>query len=242
MIHAFGDSFVVGDQDDFIGDQNTDPNNPPTHNMNEKDREKYLKYNVSFVSIIAQHLNTKLKNYAVRGTGNFPQLDKLWTNLIDGNIVRDDIVFFGITTGIRDRLGSLTNENRNSLSILHHGNWADLDGVLNADQYYILSILSQMSSMFNVRIIKFNLFDNPMGKLNDDLRKRLTFPDYIGDGKEGTTLVDILNDTWGEAIHHPYHTLLEIPIGYENLYTFKKHPSILGHQKLANWFIKELEF
>ena len=81
MIHAFGDSFVVGDQDDYINDKNTDPESAPTHNMSEATRTEYLKYNVSFAALIAKQLDTKLKNHAVRGTGNFPQLDLLFDQL-----------------------------------------------------------------------------------------------------------------------------------------------------------------
>lgn len=227
MIHAFGDSFVVGDQDDYIGDPNTDPNNPPTHGMNEHERTQYLKYNVSFASLISKQLNTGLKNYAVRGTGNYPQLDMLWNQLVDKNITANDIVLFGVTTGIRDRAGSLDYKDLSkSLSVLHLANWKNIGDIPKVDQFYILSTLTQLSLAFNVRIIKFNLFDQALN---------FKFDDYLNG-----SLIDVLNDTYGQNISHPYHDQLTVPTGYEQLYTYKKHPSIQGHQKIANWFLENI--
>jgi hypothetical protein len=229
MIHAFGDSFVVGDQDDYINDKNTDPESAPTHNMSEATRTEYLKYNVSFAALIAKQLDTKLKNHAVRGTGNFPQLDLLFDQLNNKEITSNDVVLFGITTGIRDRAGLLDYNNlHKSLSVLHLGNWAEIDAIPKTDQFYVLSILSQLSLMFNVRIIKFNLFTRALD---------YKFDDYLTG-----TLVDILNDTYAQGITHPYHDQLKIPAGYQELYTYKKHPSIAGHKKIAHWFLDNIKF
>jgi hypothetical protein len=229
MIHAFGDSFVVGDQDDYIGDANTDPDSTPAHNMNEQERTEYLKYHVSFVSLIARHLGQNLKNHAVRGSGNFPQLDLLFRALCNQEIGKNDLVLFGITTGIRDRAGLLDYNNLNkALSVLHLGNWKNIDDIPVVDQYYIISVLSQLSQSFGVRIIKFNLFDQAL-----DHR----FEDYLSG-----TLIDILNDTYGQNIQHPYHDQLTIAPGYEKFYTHKKHPSVLGHQKIAHWFLDNIKF
>ena len=74
-LHAFGDSFVSGDQDDFIHDHH--PSHPPTHNMEYHERDQYLKYNVSFISLVAKQLNFDFENYSDRGSGNIPQLDRL---------------------------------------------------------------------------------------------------------------------------------------------------------------------
>ena len=84
-LHAFGDSFVVGDQDE----------------KDDKNKE-YLKYNVSFVSIIAKHFGIELVNYSESGSGNFSQLDKLFLNLKYGTIQKNDVVLFGMTSTSRD--------------------------------------------------------------------------------------------------------------------------------------------
>jgi hypothetical protein len=233
MIHAFGDSFVVGDQDDFIGDKNTNLDHPPTHGMNEPDRVHYLKYNVSFPALIAKNLNVTCKNHAVRGTGNYPQLDLLYTQLNHGKINPGDIVMFGLATAIRDRIGLLDYRQPDSLSVLHIGNWTNMDNVKGADQFYVLSALCQLASIFSVKIIKFNIFDN-------SINKSTLFSDYVGNGLPGTTLIDILNNTWLKNTQHPYHTKITIPQEYKELYTHNCHPSILGHQKIADWFLKNI--
>ena len=55
-LHAFGDSFIVGDQDDFLHEV---PDAP--HQMDWDERLEYLKTQVSFVSILADHYGYKLK-------------------------------------------------------------------------------------------------------------------------------------------------------------------------------------
>ena len=242
-IHAFGDSFVVGDQDDFLDDTNTI--SAPAHGMNFGERVKFLKYNVSFVALIAKQLNVELINYAERGTGNFPQLDKLWLACNNNQINADDIVLFGMTTTTRDRIGcniieKTTSENygeflvdRQLITSCNHGTI----GVI--DQFYILSVLEKITNLFNVRIIKFNLFDNPSDYSNVN---NINFLDFVGANIKGNTLIDIINDTWGQGIKNPYHDQLIIKNGYEQYYTTKKHPSILGHQKIANWFLKNINF
>ena len=103
-LHAFGDSFIVGDQDDFLHN----------HNMTYDERVEYLKNNVSFVSILAKHYGYSLKNQSERGSGNFPQLDRLWLNLTNGVIKEGDIVLFGLTTFIRDRFQLINFEHSTS--------------------------------------------------------------------------------------------------------------------------------
>ena len=90
MIHAFGDSFVVGDQDDFVHDHPAGV--VPDHNMGYDDRLEFLKYEVSFAAIIAKNYNQQMKNYAVRGSGNLPQIDRLFNELVAGTIAPDDII------------------------------------------------------------------------------------------------------------------------------------------------------
>jgi len=244
-LHAFGDSFIVGDQDDFL--EEIPKNIKPVHNMKYDDRVEYLKYNVSFVSIIAKHLNLELINYAVRGSGNYPQLDKLWLNLLSGNIKENDIVLFGFTTSGRDRIQAMFCEK----VVDHHYGESIIDRkllkegpsstIFETDHFYVLSILEMLSKKFNVRIIKFNLFDNALDYSNDNIKRLYDFTDFIGYNIKGNTLIDIINDTWGQGIKNPQHTLLDIPEGYEKYYSRLKHPSIEGHKKIADWFLQHVK-
>ena len=58
-LHAFGDSFIVGDQDDWL--HLKDPNIKYKHRMHFEERLEYVKYSVSFVSILAKHYNYNLQ-------------------------------------------------------------------------------------------------------------------------------------------------------------------------------------
>jgi hypothetical protein len=241
-LHAFGDSFVQGDQDDFLHD--LQPGVVPNHNMNFLERVEYLRNNVSFASIIAKRLGYDYKNYAERGSGSYPQIDKLWNNLIDNTIIDGDIVLFGITTISRDR--SSAHKFEESISSSYAERIADRTMLLTgafkqlheADYFYILSVLSQIETTFNIKIIKFNLFDNPLDDSKNHIHKLFNFNNFVGNGLIGNTLVDILNDTWGSNNRYPYHTALSIPDKFQHLYTVKKHPSINGHLKIAEWFLK----
>ena len=93
-IHAFGDSFVAADQDERHDDL---------------EYREYLKYNVSFAALIAEHLNVPLVNCAEYGSGNYPQIDRLILNLQNEKIKSDDIVLFGFTSSIRGRSASVKN-------------------------------------------------------------------------------------------------------------------------------------
>lgn len=245
-LHAFGDSFVLGDQDDFL--EELPKNIKPTHNMNYDTRINYLKHNVSFAKLIANHYDLDYENYACRGSGNYPQLDKLWINLTNGNIKQNDIVLFGITTAARDRIQSIYFDK--SISHTHGEVLMHRDLLLNGnnnhifqmDLFYILSILESMSKQFNIKIIKLHLFDNSMDYGNDDLVKYYNFTDYIGNGIKGNTTVNIINDTWGKpSAFCPNHDY-DILNGYENYWTRKHHPSIDGHRKIADWLIKNEYF
>jgi hypothetical protein len=243
-LHAFGDSFVQGDQDDFLHD--LQPRVAPTHSMNFLERVDYLRNNVSFASKIAKRLGYDYKNYAERGSGSYPQIDKLWNGLMDGIIVKGDVILFGITTISRDR--SSTHKFEESISQSCAERIADRSMLLTgafkqlheADYFYILSILSQIETTFNVKIIKFNLFDNPLDDSKSHIRDLFKFNNFVGTGLIGNTLVDILNNTWGSKNRYPYHTALNIPAEFRHLYTVKKHPSVDGHLKIAEWFLKNI--
>jgi hypothetical protein len=247
-LHAFGDSFVVGDQDDFYNDPNTSKTNPPTHGMSYNERLEYIKYNVSFVSIIAKHLKLDLINFAERGSGNYPQIDRLLINLLNGKIKAGDLVFFGITTLVRDRLQlidfkkSYSSDYGPCLIDRELLNQSDMDQICKIDLLCILSILERLSKTYNIKILTFNLFTNILTDMSDEDKLPYNIENNIFLTKEGNTLIDILNDTWGQVTNHPYHDRLEIPSKYEYLYTNKKHPSIEGHKKIASWWINNIQF
>jgi len=239
-LHAFGDSFIVGDQDDFLHEV---PD--ATHGMPWDERIKYLKTQVSFVAILAQHYGYDLKNHAERGSGNYPQIDRLWLNLINGNITDGDTVLFGITTTIRDRfmlheVDRCTSDQVGPFMVERTlvAKQADRQRLLELDYFYILSLLDQLSQKFKIKIIKFNLFDNSLDHATSRTTDICKVDDFVGWATPGNTLVDVLNDSWGRGVFYTFaHEEIKIPTGYEHLYTVKKHPSIEGHKKIANWWI-----
>ena len=241
-LHAFGDSFIVGDQDDFLHEVPT-----ATHGMSWSDRVEYLKTQVSFVAILARHYGYDLQNHAERGSGNYPQIDRVWLNLINGNIKPGDIVLFGITTTIRDRflldeVDRCTSTGTGPFMVERTllNRHADRQRLLELDYFYILSLLDQLSKRFGVRIIKFNLFDNSLDHATPYITDLCKTDDFVGWAIPGNTLVDILNDSWGQGVFHTFaHEEIKIPAGLEYLYTVKKHPSIQGHKKIADWWIQK---
>lgn len=231
-IIAFGDSFVVGDLDDFgKNDVNYNPKFPPSHNMGYEERLEYLKYNISFVSIIAQKLNKELLNLASRGSSNFNQLDQLLFFISSGNLKPNDMIMFGITTTYRDRF-SLQPTIKNTPVHL-----------TTLDLIYVLSILDSISKKYAVPIIKFNLFDNPTIGLPNSFDFDFCFENYIGWDLKANTLTDIINDTWGDSVDkkYPFHTQMKVKEDYEQFWTWNRHPSIEGHKKLADWFLKNID-
>jgi len=247
-IIALGDSFVVGDLDDFGPGHNYNPDFPPTHGMGYTERETYLRYNVSFVSLISKQLNYELVNIATRGSGNYRQLDNLMEFISNNTLTPDDIILYGICTTTRDRRSifiddSMPHHQQPGACIKNATGQQDADVELY-DLFYILSILNQISTTYNVRIIKFNIFDNTLDNFKDSKFIYKT-NDFIGQEFKTNTLVDILNDTFGILSNEgkkPYHIHLKIDKDYEKFYTWNKHPSILGHQKLAEWFLRNIDF
>lgn len=234
MIHAFGDSFVVGDQDDFLHESEV-----VNHNMEYNDRLYYLMYNVSFAALIAKEIGQEFTNHAQRGSGNYPQLDILMQKILDGTITKDDTVLFGITTMCRDRQSLVEFEKVASNAwgpcmIDRDLIYSDIDKVALLDQFYVLTVLETISIIYDVKIIKFYLFDTlriPKNIIN------FMPSNFVGFNKSGATLIDILNDTWGSGEDMGYHSEITIPLGYENMYSSGKHPSIDGHKKIARWFL-----
>lgn len=240
-LHAFGDSFIVGDQDDFL-------HNVPgaAHGMPWEERVEYLKTQVSFVSILARHYGYELINYAERGSGNYPQIDRLWSNLINGTIKDGDVVLFGITTTIRDRfmlheVDRCTSDKVGPFMVDRTlvAKDSNRQRLLELDYFYILSLLNQLSKKFNIKIIKFNLFDNSLDHATPRITDVCQVDDFVGWATPGNTLIDILNDSWGHGVFYTFaHEEIKIPSGLEYLYTVKKHPSIEGHKKIATWWIQ----
>jgi len=230
-ILAFGDSFVVGDQDDYgPNDVNYNPKIPTTHSMGPNEREQYLKYNVSFAALIAKQLGKELLNFAVRGTSNFSQIDQLLLFIGNGKLQQDDLILFGISTTVRDR------------SIIYPSTDLEWDKFSVLDLVYILSTLDSISKKYSVPIIKFNLFDNPLVGQSFNFDFDFAYDNYIGWDVKANTLSDVINDTWAMPINerHPYHTHMMVKPDYEQYWTWNRHPSIEGHKKLADWFLKQV--
>jgi len=239
-ILAFGDSFVFGDLDDFgPGDCNYNPEFH-THGMSNWDREVYVKNNVSFVALLAKEFGCNLENMAQRGSGNYQQLDSLLEFIEEKSIQSGDVILFGITSTIRDRIDQPNPPlpNRHSIFNKHIA----VKGYVNRfDLFYILSTLDVISRTYNVPILKFNIFDNAV---YDPLKNiKFNFDNYLGQGLKANTLINILNNDWGQDIARPvFHTAIKPKADYEKYYTWNRHPSELGHQKIADWFLKNINW
>jgi len=243
-LHAFGDSFVSGDQDDFLHDLEG-TGIVANHTMGYDERDNYLKYNVSFVSHIAKELDLELINYSMRGSGNIPQLDKLVRAVLKGEIDKDDIIFFCFSTFLRDRvqLYRLSDQfigagkgpmlaDEKAIQCSSFRNEIEL-----IDCFNVLSTLDSISSRLGIRTIKCHAFDNSLDFVDDSFRTKYNFNDYVGWDVRGNTLIDILNGTWGGGGKHQLHHDATMPANLSHLYTRKNHPSVEGHQKIAKWFI-----
>ena len=235
---AFGDSFVVGDLDDF-GPTDApyyNPDFPPTHGMSFNDRLEYLKYNVSFASIIAKALDLELVNLAVRGSSNYAQLDILLEFVSDNKLQPDDIIFFGITTTIRDR----RRVDGKPMWVKQN------DGIEEHDLFIVLSVLDSLSKKYSVPIIKLNLFDNPL--ISNPCNLNFKFDNYLGWDLKSNTMSDIINDTWGQPTEIRALDYIKIQFrprvkkAYEYLWTWNRHPSIEGHKKVADWLMNNVKY
>jgi hypothetical protein len=78
---------------------------------------------------------------------------------------------------------------------------------------------------------------------NSSSNLNFNFENFIGFNLNANTLVNILNDDWGADISRPvYHTQIKPGLHYEQYYTWNKHPSVLGHKKIAEWFLKNIKW
>lgn len=235
-IWAYGDSFVAGDQDI-----------PGRVDAIEENTE-YNRYNVSFAAHLSKKLNVELINRGISGCSNFVQLDKL---LLDINeISQDDIVLFGITTPWRDRF-VLPNvcpvlfKDTRGPSILNrelvYGQY-DISKVAVLDLFYILSTIQKLEEIYNIRIVKFNLFHDVILEASEIDQRLFVFNDFIGLGVPGNTLLDLLTDNWGNPIKRiSDHSKWQPPNEFTNLFTRCSHPNIEGHKKIASWIEFQLK-
>lgn len=240
---AFGDSFVLGDLDDFgPKDLNYNSKFPPTHGMGYYERVKFLKENVSFASFIAKNYNLDYENFAERGLGNFVQLDELLLAAKNGKIKEGDVILFGISISTRDRISVLApNALFGIISPSLSTNPDNFNTIEQFDFFWILSVLESVRKRYKVTIIAFNLFYNPLFKIPEPLNFDFDF--FIGRGIDNNTIVDVLNDTYGTPPNkkHVYHIHMSIPDHAAQFYTWNKHPSELGHIKIKNWLINYID-
>jgi hypothetical protein len=235
-IWAYGDSFVAGDQD--IPGQNNADENVLEHN----------RYNVSFASVLAKHIGVELINRAIPGCSNFVQLDRFWMDA--SNISPDDLVIFGLTTAWRDRFqipwqapGYLAEFKGDGLvykPLLY--NEDDRNRVSVADLFYVLSTVEQLAKVYNLNVVKFNLFHNCLQEASKEDNDKFKFDKFIGQGIQGNTLIDMLTDNWGSNISRMSdHSKWDPDNNYKHLFTAKSHPNVDGHKLIAKWLYKELK-
>jgi hypothetical protein len=237
-LFVFGDSFVSGDQDDFLEENKLFQ--PPAHNMDWYSRDEYLKYNVSFSSHIARSLGIDMLNYAKVGSGNQVQVDRLYSLALARKINTCDIVLFGLTSSWRDRAGIKVQFGSKTLPML---NFADEslseDELAQRDYLYTNILLADLQIKYGFKMIVVNLWQNLIDLPNN-------FRHVLGYQLAKNTLIDVLNDTWGIA-GEPTSYVGNIPSGYEFLYTrtrspYPAHPSAAGHKKIANWLLDQKLF
>lgn len=232
---AYGDSFVAGDQD------------IPGRVDAIKEHTEYNRYNVSFVSHLAKQLDIPLINRGISGCSNFVQLDKLWLDA--PNIKSTDIVLFGITTSWRDRYtmpGTVPQyfKDTRGPAILNRelvGNYQE-ERIATIDLFYVLSAIEKIEKIFNIRVVKFNLFHDSITESLEEDKKFFKFDNFIGLGVNGNTILDVLTDNWGNKISRiSDHSKWKPPAEYKHLFTQQSHPNIEGHKKIAVWLATELK-
>jgi hypothetical protein len=232
---AYGDSFVAGDQD------------IPGRVDAIKEHTEYNRYNVSFASHFAKKLNIPLINRGISGCSNFVQLDKLWLDA--PSIEPTDVVIFGITTSWRDRytLPSTVPQyfkDTRGPAILNRellGNDQE-ERIAIIDLFYILSVIEKIETLFNIKIVKFNLFHDVVKESSIEDLKFFKFDRFIGLHTNGNTLLDVLTDNWGNPISRiSDHSKWIPPVEYKHLFTRNSHPNVEGHKKIAVWLENELK-
>mgnify|MGYP003346645769 CR=1 FL=1 len=132
---AFGDSFILGDQDDFgPGDCNYSAEHWQDHGMSYDQRIEWCR-GVSFARALAGSL--EYRNLAERGAGNFTSLDLVYAAPIQSG----DTVLFGISSTTRDRIRMLGY--REARGLVHPR--IDPELAAQYDQLTILGALEEFS-------------------------------------------------------------------------------------------------
>ena len=233
---TYGDSFVAGDQD-ILGRVDA-----------IEEYTKYNRYNVSFASHLANALNVELINRGISGCSNFVQLDKLFLDA--PSIKEDDIVLFGLTTAWRDRVTipytcpEYLKDTRGP-ALLHReliSKKHNLEKTATIDLFYVLSVIEKIEKIFNIKVVKFNLFHDSIAESLEEDKEFFKFDNFIGLGVNGNTILDVLTDNWGNKISRiSDHSKWKPPAEYKHLFTQKSHPNIEGHKKIAVWLETELK-
>lgn len=233
---TYGDSFVAGDQD------------IPGRVDAIEEYTKYNRYNVSFASHLANALNVELINRGISGCSNFVQLDKLFLDA--PSIKEDDIVLFGLTTAWRDRVTipytcpEYLKDTRGP-ALLHReliSKKYNLEKTATIDLFYVLSVIEKIEKIFNIKVVKFNLFHDSIAESLEEDKEFFKFDNFIGLGVNGNTILDVLTDNWGNKISRiSDHSKWKPPAEYKHLFTQKSHPNIEGHKKIALWLETELK-
>jgi hypothetical protein len=234
-IWAYGDSFVAGDQD------------IPGRNDAEASVLEHNRYNVSFASVLAKQLDVELINRAMSGCSNFVQLDRFWMDA--PNIAKEDLVIFGLTTSWRDRFqmpwqakGYLEEFRGDGLVYKPLLFDDDKNRISVADLFYVLSTIEQLSKIYNLNVVKFNLFHNCLQEASKEDNDKFKFDKFIGQGIQGNTLIDMLTNNWGSNISRiSDHSKWDPDNNYKHLFTAKSHPNIDGHRLIAMWLYKQLK-
>jgi len=232
---TYGDSFVAGDQD------------IPGRIDAIEEYTNYNRYNVSFASHLARKLDVELINRGISGCSNFVQLDKLFLDA--SSIKKDDIVLFGLTTAWRDRVTipytcpEYLKDTRGP-ALLHRelvSEKYNLEKTATIDLFYVLSVIEKIEKIFNIKVVKFNLFHDSIAESLEEDKNFFKFDNFIGLGLDGNTILDVLTDNWGNKISRiSDHSKWKPPVEYKHLFTQKSHPNIEGHKKIAVWLETEL--
>jgi hypothetical protein len=230
-IWAYGDSFVAGDQD------------IPGRVDAIEENSNYNRYNISFVSHLAKKLEVELTNRAISGCSNFVQLDRLWMDAPD--IKNTDIVIFGLTTSWRDRftLPHTCKEyflDTRGPSILDRGLASNPHKIPLVDLFYVLSSIEKIEKVYNLKVVKLNLFHDTILEASEAEKKIFDFENFIGLGVSGNTLMEVLTENWGNSKKIIDHSKWSPSKEHRHLFTRFSHPSIEGHKLIADWLEKEL--
>ena len=191
-LFAFGDQYVYG----FI-----EPEKPFT------DTNK--RYKKNYVNTLCNFLNIDYTNFASTFQTNQKQLHILYEKLFDNTIKNNDIVFFGIQSCLRSPFFTDYDP-----EYPLQENWIDL--YIN-EYINTLIILNKLCNDFNVKLIAYNICEDPISKYNNEDRER-TFKDnnpyqsYIEQIRPELfipfTIIDIVIDNFDVNNQHMTHPIL----------------------------------